>query len=578
MAMQTLELRQGSEEWKEIRGKYCVASEAPVIMGASPHMTRDELLFLKSTGEEKEVNEWVEKFIFAKGHEVEDLARPIAEARLGEDLFPVTGINTVAGLNVLSSFDGLTMAEDNHWEHKQRNQELFEVVKSAGDIDAQYYWQLEHQMLVAETNSCIFACSDGTEAGYVEMVYQSVPERRAQLIEGWKLFLKDLENHDPKVLEGEIVGKAPMDLPALHIEISGKVLSSNLDRYKQVAMDVFANINTDLQTDEDFAEADKTIKWCESIESKIEASKANALGKMGDIDELFRTLDYLKAESAKIRINLKNLSDARKKARKLEIAKQAKEQFDNHIATLNKALGGDYMPPIATDFNAAMKGKRTVATWQSSANDEFTRARIEANRIASRIEENLELMRSLASEHEFLFPDKKTLVQSYDKAAFEPIIKQRIAEHKEKEEARIQAEAQRIADEKAEADRKAREAEEAEQKRLAADKEAEEQRLQQENEKQANSQEPVKQEAEQQKTVYYTSSPSSATQESAPDPVQPSIFGTSSGPAKQKPTRPSDDEIIAVLAEHYRVHESVVIGWLCEINLRDAGTRLVENL
>ena len=40
-------LIQGSPEWKKFRQEKLVASESPVIMGASPNMTRDELLTLK---------------------------------------------------------------------------------------------------------------------------------------------------------------------------------------------------------------------------------------------------------------------------------------------------------------------------------------------------------------------------------------------------------------------------------------------------------------------------------------------------------------------------------------------------
>ena len=185
MTMQILNLVQGSDEWKAIRGQFCVASEAPVIMGASPNMKRDELLHLKSTGVEREVNEWVEKFIFKKGHEVEALARPIAEERLADDLFALTAINEVAGLKLLASYDGITAPlYDMHWEHKQFNKELYELVVSGGELEGKHFWQLEHQLLVNGNASCIFAVSDGTEEKYAELEYPSRPERRERLMFG----------------------------------------------------------------------------------------------------------------------------------------------------------------------------------------------------------------------------------------------------------------------------------------------------------------------------------------------------------------------------------------------------------
>src|SRR5690606_38327925 len=104
--MQVLNIQQGSDAWKEIRQNYLVASEAPVIMGDSPHTKRDELLTMKSTGNEREISEWTERFIFKKGHECEALARPIAENLLDEELFALTCTNTVSRLPLLASYDG----------------------------------------------------------------------------------------------------------------------------------------------------------------------------------------------------------------------------------------------------------------------------------------------------------------------------------------------------------------------------------------------------------------------------------------------------------------------------------------
>ena len=43
----------------------------------------------------------------------------------------------------------------------------------------------------------------------------------------------------------------------------------------------------------------------------------------------------------------------------------------------------------------------------------------------------------------------------------------------------------------------------------------------------------------------------------------------------RRATRPTDDDIIATLALHYRVHESTVIGWLLAMDLEAASARMV---
>ena len=45
-----------------------------------------------------------------------------------------------------------------------------------------------------------------------------------------------------------------------------------------------------------------------------------------------------------------------------------------------------------------------------------------------------------------------------------------------------------------------------------------------------------------------------------------------------KPQRPTDDDIIATLALHYRVHELKVIEWLLDIDLDAASARAAANL
>lgn len=553
-AMQTIKgLIQGSDEWKKFRGEYLVASEAPVIMGDSEHMTRTDLLNLKTTGDEKEINEWVQAFVFAKGHEYEADARPIAEAMLEEELYPVTGVREVEGLKLLASFDGTTMFEDDSWEHKTLNAKLRAFFEGGGELPMMYVWQLEHQMLVLGTDSCEFAASLGTEETYHAVRYHSSPERREQLIEGWKLFLEDLKNHQVKTYEPELVGRAPGDLPALRVEVTSMVTASNLREFKQVAQDVFSSINTDLNTDEDFANAEKTVKWCTTVEERLEATKQNALAQTASIDELFRTMDDLREEARQIRLNLDKKVKSRKGERKLEIAQEAKSQFDEHIRTLNKALGGDWMPHIPTDFNAAMKGKRTIATLESAANDELARARIEANRIGNRIEANLEMFGKETEGYEFLFADKKALIVGYDKEPLTAMVKQRIADHKAAEEAKERAE---------------REKREADEERLRQAEEAEAQSKQEPGQKQ----EPAPEANAGLQTPAGAAAESHEQMEQRFSEQAPLMQN-----ASRLACRPPDDRIIEVLASHYQVEMKTVIGWLRTINLEAVEQRLAKS-
>ena len=69
------ELQQGSPEWHAHRATTWNASDAPAMMGVSQNTTRGELLRMYATGITKGVSDWVQKFLFDKGHDTEAKAR-----------------------------------------------------------------------------------------------------------------------------------------------------------------------------------------------------------------------------------------------------------------------------------------------------------------------------------------------------------------------------------------------------------------------------------------------------------------------------------------------------------------------
>ncbi|WP_020209005.1 YqaJ viral recombinase family protein [Gilvimarinus chinensis] len=550
--MKTLEnLVQGSPEWKKIRGEFCVASEAPIIMGASPNVSRDELLRLKATGDEQVHDEWVEKFVFAKGHEVEALARPFAEKAIGEELYPVTATEEVAGLKLLASYDGLTMFEDNHWECKQHNQALHALVSSGGELEGKHYWQLEHQLLVNGNDSCVFEVTDGTEEGAARLVYKSRPERREQLIEGWKIFIQDLENYQPVEATVQLEGKTPENLPALIVEITGGVKTTNLPTYKEHALAVLDAISTDLNTDQDFADAATTVKWCEGVEKKLELTKEQALSQTADIDQLMRTIDELKEATRQKRLNLNRQVESRKKEIRTEIATTARNAWASYVNEVNAKLSPCRLPEIACDVAGAMKGKRTIDTLRGAANDEVMRAKVEANRFANTIEANLNLLADLAEGYDFLFADKQELCLK-DSEALAAIAKQRIADHKAEEERKAEAERQRIREEE----------------RQRAEKEAAEKAQAERDEANRIALECAEQSAVVRQPAPDMRDDNQDQAASVPRDVN-ELMGTTQKPAA--PYRPSDDEIIHLIAEHYSVSINTAEHWIKQMQIRVAA-------
>lgn len=528
---------QGTADWLALRNNHLCASDASAAMGVSKYKSRSTLLREKFTGVTDDVDPAKQR-LFDAGHAAENAARSLVENTLSEELFPCTVTADIDGLPLLASLDGLTMVGDIIWESKLFNADLAAAV-DAGELDTHYWAQLEHQLLVTGAEKAYFTTSDGTPERTKGMWYTSVPERRTQVLSAWKQFAEDLANYQHvEVIPAAVA--APIDeLPALTVQLVGEVKATNLVTWKASVVARIQAINIDLKTDADFATAKKTVSFLEDGEKKLTMVKSQALAQTASIDELFRTIDSLQAEMRSKRLSLDKLVVAREKSIKEEIVAGGKAAFDEHIAGLNKRLGKDYMPIVPADFAGAIKNKRTIASLKDAVDTELSRAKIAANAIADGIQINLNTLTELASDHKHLFADAAQIVlkQNDDLTV---LVKSRIAEFKLAEEKRLEAERNRIRqEEEAKANAKAQQA-------IAA----------------ATPTAPAGQPVSNQPAVA-----SAALSTPAP---KPKLVSSPTGP------RPTDADILKVLAGHYKVSESKALQWICDLDVDAALERLAD--
>ena len=436
--MITVAALQGSQEWLAARAKYFTASEAPAMMGASKYTTRSELLRQKATGIAEEVDAGKQR-LFDRGHAAEAAARPIVEAIIGESLYPVTGTLEVDGLPLLSSFDGLSAMDDIAWETKLWNASLADAVR-AGQLEPHYYWQLEQQLLVSGAEKVYFTTSDGTPENTVGMWYTSSASRRAALISGWKQFAKDLADYQHVEQTVAPVAASIEALPALFVQVEGKVLATNLDAFKASAQTFIDNIKTELVNDQDFADADKMVKFLKDGEDRLALAKSQALAQTASIDELFRTVDAISEQMRVKRLALDKLVKAEKENRRNEIVTTAMHALTEHVAGLNKRIGGQWVPPMnGLRFSEAIKGLKSLDSMRDKVAGALAQAKIEANEIADTIEANRKsLLIGTENDSSHLFPDFAA-VCTKARDDFEALLMSRIAKHNEAQAAKDKA-------------------------------------------------------------------------------------------------------------------------------------------
>lgn len=461
-------VQQGSDIWAELRASHFCASEAAAMLGLSDKVSRNELLRMKATGDQKEFSDWVQKNVLDHGHEVEERARPHAQRFIGAELYPITASIEVGGLKLLASYDGLTEDLDKGFEHKQIQQALRAYVLENDDAPDTHWPQLEHQLLIMgdnPDNAILFTVSDGSAENATRIWYRSKPERRAKIIAGWQQFAEDLANYQHVEVIPAAVAAAQPTLPAVSVQVTGQIaVRDNLTIFGDALKAYIERINKQPETDQDFADLDATVKKLKEVEECLSASEASAIAQTGDVDLLCRTINDLRELARANRLTVEKLVKAEKENRKNAIIEAGKKALAAHIQSLTDSLKRVQMPNVPADFNGCAKNLRTIDSLKNAVDTCLANAKIEANQIAEGIRFNLTTYDEIGADYPQLFPDLAQIVTKA-KDDFTSTIKLRIAEHKEAERARAEK-----------AEREAAAAREAEQRRLA---EAEAQRQQQ---------------------------------------------------------------------------------------------------
>lgn len=439
--MITYNLIQGTPEWATHRARHWNASDAPAMMGLSKYKTRAALLHEMHTGVSPEVDEHTQRR-FDEGHRFEALARSLAEEIVGESLYPVTGTEGKHS----ASFDGLTMLEDVAYEHKRLN-EAIRAAQTVEDLDAMYHVQMEQQCLVSGAQKVLFLATNWDEQGSLleakHFWYTPNLELRERIIQGWEQFEKDLAEYVPVVHAEKPQADAIMQLPALAVQIRGEVILSNLPEFRRAAEQFIAGIKTDLQTDEDFAQAEETVKFCDRAEKELELTKKAAIAQTASIDELMRTIDHIKDELRGKRLMLDKAVKTQKEAIKSSILSDARIKFEAHIASLESEIKPIRLVYTQADFYGAIKSKRTLASLHDAVNTTLANAKIIADAEAKDIRAKLVWVNENANEYRFLLADLQQIIRK-PADDFQMLVQNRIAQHKMDEQKRLEAERARI--------------------------------------------------------------------------------------------------------------------------------------
>lgn len=469
--MKIIRPQQGSLEWLAHRRTVRNASDAPAMMGASPYVTRAELVRRVATGIVPEVDAATQR-VFDRGHAVEPALRELAERMIGQDLYPVTAISDDGRLG--ASFDGVTLDESIILEAKQTNAAKMALVQD-GTIPPQDYWQIVQQFAVCSTaRTCYYLVGDGTETGtsWLRIERFEIEHDIPRLLVGWAQFDADVAAYQPEAAPAAVVAAPVAGFGALSLRVEGRVLASNLDSFRADAEAFIARLPrpTDLQTDQDFADAESAVKACAEAETRIKAAKDAALAQMADVDAVLRAADNVAETIRAARLALDRVVKAEKESRREALVRAGVDAVRAHYASVNATLVGFELgapTTVQAEIGAAIKGLKSLESMRAKIDAAVAQAKIDASQEADRRRLSIAVLDQYA-EHRGLLPDAAALVATKSPDDLRNLIVARVAEHEAKirrqaeeaaerererirqeEAAKAQAEAQRAAEQAA---------------------------------------------------------------------------------------------------------------------------------
>lgn len=389
--MKILDCVQGTPEWHEARRTYYrTASSASAMMGASPYQTRADLIRRVATGIEQDHDD-ATKARFAKGHEIEAMARPMAEEIVGEALYPVTA--TTDDGYLLASFDGLTMGEDVACECKSWNEDKVRRMLADGLVPLEDRYQVMQQLAVmGSTSRVLYMVTDGTLDNCECLWMVASGNEYATLAPHWAQFDLDVMNYQHVESAQALVGEVLSELPSVFVQVEGRVVAGDMRAHRATVSKWVQALPSVFETDQDFVNGAQAVKDCANAEASLAALLQQVLGQMVEVDEVIRLINESKAEIAAARLRIDKLVKSEKENRRAALVMAAHEEIRQHRDALNKRIGGAWMPITPHPFGDVVKGLKSLKSMEDKLATAIAQAKVAESAMADRIQANREAL------------------------------------------------------------------------------------------------------------------------------------------------------------------------------------------
>lgn len=230
----------------------------------------------------------------------------------------------------------------------------------------------------------------------------------------------------------------------LIVKTESAVVASNVEEFEKAVAEKINNINTVLETDNDFAEAKKVIKSCKTVEVRLQQALQNILAGSKDITALTTILQRTENSVRSVRLDLNKKVKDEETRRKNEIINAGISRLKNAVS--QTAIFDLYHQDIQ-GIKTAAKNKKTLASLQSAVDSVVEEMVADLLEQEERFNEAISKIEAAEKETPGLFPDKRSL--AFTSPDIDLAIESRVAKYRLEMKKKAEREA-RIAQEKAE--------------------------------------------------------------------------------------------------------------------------------
>lgn len=232
--MRIIDIKQGTDEWLNLRKNQANASETPALFEANPWKPKNaiELAHLKYGNLKIFYNQ-----AMRDGNKYEPAIRNFVNFTYNYNFIPAVA-QWDENHKFQASFDGLDLNEKIILEIKN-SKHTYDYVEKTGEAPKNYYLQVQHQLLVSGFDKCVFAVRNSAISGIKVIEIEADTKIKKEIVEKWLAFFEKYEGKELPPLQKIDTDKNKIEFASQYASLDKKIkeLQKEQKKIKAILLD-----------------------------------------------------------------------------------------------------------------------------------------------------------------------------------------------------------------------------------------------------------------------------------------------------------------------------------------------------